>query len=262
MKFFNNSLLFNINRKHIQSRKIKSKSKSKSKSKTKTKKQNTKKQNTKKQNAKKQRGGFIKTEEITKSGSKNRAFETIVGNDKIRYVIPQTLLLKEVNQIRIPSFIVNVNNKNYKTSIQTPNGKFIDYLVDINGIIYGIMRLYGFFNFNAGAFAHFTNDDLFIKLDPSVLHFEYVKSSSSNHCINDVNIILDIQNFISIKDNYFWKDNDTTVIQLKPNTFKTVNSGEVYDILVRFRSIEHIKNNIKKEMPIKAFDLMVHLLTA
>lgn len=208
-----------------------------------------KKRKTRKHYRKYKKGGVKLTEELTEKGAKNRLFETNVDGTKIRYVIPCTFLFKEVQQTRIPSFFIKKDSSLQKISIQIEKGKFIDYLVEINGNLYAIMRLYGFTNWNNGALAQLTNKDLFIKIKNDAIHIKEIKSGDK---IIDTDIVIKHNDFDDIGDYYFLKDSDANVIQLKRDKYellselKNETEKKNYDLLVRFRSTEIIKSHAKE----------------
>ena len=204
--------------------------------KRKTRIKNTRIKNTRIKNTriKRQKGG----EEITKNNAENRIFKTDVGGKTIYYIIPNTLILKKVDQTRIPSF----NIKGKKVSIQIGDGKFIDYLLYIDGKIYAIMRLYGWFNINRGVFAHWTNDDLFIEINPETIQFDPKENGT-------IHSIFSNKYYTQITKRYTLQDPDAKVFQLQPNTFKKVNRSDTfYNTLVRFRSVEILKNDVKEKI--------------
>jgi len=217
----------------------------------------------------------IGSQEVTKQGAKNRMYKTSVRDDTLfRYVIPQTFFMKQVEQVRIPSFYVKTNalsNHPFKATLQRKKNNFIDYIVEITFDYHGqrvtemcaIMRLYGWTNFNRGVFAGLTNPNLFLYLKKGVVQF---KEKRDGNEIADVDILLDSTQWEEKKDKtYLLQDDDTVFYELKADAFESLRdlkNGKgstkdkdsiakfkiMYQRLERFRNIELVKNQAKQEV--------------
>jgi hypothetical protein len=181
-------------------------------------------------------------------GKINRTFSTNVtvnGNkNPLIYIIPQTILLKNVQSMRVPTFMININETPTPCSIRIEN-KYINYLVKLDTDWYGVMRL-SLWTLNAGVFATWTNT-VFYKLK-GVITLD-----------NKTNVIKVNENSYDIKIESSWgifRKADAPILQLKSDNYSpiTKKDGNVFDILTRFRNIQLASYSAKQEVVDQVID--------
>jgi hypothetical protein len=168
----------------------------------------------------------------------NHSYETTVTPDsgkeyEFLFITPQTLLLNNVDTVRVPNFIINGEKMNIKIK-----NRYINYLVKCENEWYAILRIT--FALNTGFFASMTYT-IFYKLHKDVIQF------NTNH------------NSIKINKKHFDENKKFTLGMFRTNDSKTVildgmaytpitkEDGDIFYALRKFRNVQLESYNIKQE---------------
>ncbi len=166
--------------------------------------------------------------------SGNRFFKTETLGHKIIYVIPSnTLLLKNVDSLRVPAFKIFMNNKYVSCNLKRSK-KFINYLVVINNEWYAIMRI--FRALNTGIFSAWTNT-IFYKFWPGAVIFNNVNYSIS---FNPICYTQTKENALGI-----FRSDSNEILVFKENCLVKVPRGTIFNVLERFRNEQIISQEGK-----------------
>jgi hypothetical protein len=175
-------------------------------------------------------------------GKMNRTFNmsVTVNNVPVQlfYIIPQTLLLKNVQSMRVSTFMINIDGTPTKSCVKIDN-KYVNYFVKMNDSWYAVMRL-SMWTLNAGVFATWTNT-VFYKINGNIVNFD----NSTNA------LTLDKSSYV--KNSEFtlgiFRSKDSSILVLNPETYRPITKadGNEFDILTRFRNEQLISYQAKED---------------
>jgi len=168
----------------------------------------------------------------------NHTYNTTVTPDsKIQYkfffITPQTLLLNNVDSVRVPNFMVNGKLTNIKIE-----NRYINYFVKCNNEWYVILRIV--FAVNTGVLASHTYT-IFYKLNKGIITFKDSDNSieiDPKHYDNDSKFTLGI-----------FRTNNTNEIKLKNTTYTPITESikdDIFFALRKFRNVQLTAYDIKQ----------------
>ncbi len=179
---------------------------------------------------------------INRKGSSARVNETwkicYLINDiptDIMYLTPKNVFIKSIELPQIPQFVVSINHIPTIVKIKIED-KYVSCILNINGIYYVIMRLFGK-TLNTGIFARPEKNRAFYKLNNLSFHPTnskiYIKKNTYE-ILNEVKIL---------------SSKRIPTINILPGYFENINSThELFYLLKDFRISQVIKNEIKYEI--------------
>lgn len=178
-------------------------------------------------------GGFFNDNQI--GNGINPTYATVTLGHPLVYIIPEKILFKNVESIRVPVFKILLPS--------SPSGylqtrcniklyeKYVNYFVFLQGQWYTIMRIMR--AINNGVFAAHTNT-VFYKFVPNVIFGNPEKTGNIFINPNAYNIIQD-------KALGIFRSSSATILDIKPNCLLPIESGQEFLVLQRFRNEQIIQ---------------------
>ena len=162
----------------------------------------------------------------------------------IVYITPKNVLIKSIDTVQIPEFVVNINNQPVKSKIMIED-KYVTCFLFICGNWYAIMRLFGK-TLNTGVLARTEKNRAFFKLNN--IHIDVDTNNPNN---GSGLITIPGNHTTNTNKKQFFATSNTPIIQLTSDSFTNINKQSivnnhyVFYILQEFRLQKLIGNSGK-----------------
>jgi hypothetical protein len=182
----------------------------------------------------------------TENGKVNETWDTCIKmngiNNNIIYVTSQNVLIKSIESIQVPEFIVKLPNEtdNVPCKIMIED-KYVGCFLKVCGEWYVIMRLFGK-TLNTGVLARTEGNKVFYKIDGITIN-------ANNPEMDDGLFLFQTNSFEETPDTTRFSTSKTKIVKLKDGHFKNINkSSDVFKVLQRFRQEKLIANSVKHQL--------------
>jgi hypothetical protein len=186
----------------------------------------------------------------TENGKVNETWDTCINmngiNNHIIYITSKNVLIKSIDTIQVPEFVVKLPNQKDNASCKIMiEDKYVGCFLKICGKWYVIMRLFGK-TLNTGVLARTEGNKAFYKIDGITIN--------ANNPETDNSLILFQNNsFEEMPDTTSFSTSKTKVVKLKDGHFTNIDKkNDVFNVLQRFRQQKLIASSTKQEA---AFDV-------
>jgi hypothetical protein len=182
----------------------------------------------------------------TENGKVNETWDTCIKmngiNNHIIYVTSKNVIIKSIESIQVPEFVVKLPNELGNTSCKIMiEDKYVGCFLKVCGEWYVIMRLFGK-TLNTGVLARTEKNRVFYKIDGITIN-------ANNPEMDDGLILFQNNSFEEIPDTTSISTSKTKVIKLRDGYFTNINkSSDTFHVLQRFRQEKLIANSQKQQV--------------